>query len=80
MPDERRGLPLVAVPTTAGTGAETNGFAVLADPTTHAKLYLGAASVRPRISILDLDAKDALLDTALGVRQTDARQHQGQDK
>lgn len=52
-PGEHPGLPLVAVPTTAGTGAETNGFAVLADPTTHAKVYLGAASVRPKVAILD---------------------------
>ena len=50
---EHPGLPLVALPTTAGTGAETNGFAVLADPDTHAKVYLGAASVRPRVAVLD---------------------------
>lgn len=52
-PGEHPGLPVVAVPTTAGTGAETNGFAVLADPHTGTKVYLGAASVRPRVSILD---------------------------
>lgn len=47
------GVPLVAVPTTAGTGAETNGFGVLADPVTHTKVYLGADSVRPRLALLD---------------------------
>ncbi len=51
--DPAAGLPLVAVPTTAGTGAETNGFGVLADPTTHRKVYLGAESVRPRAVVLD---------------------------
>ena len=47
------GLPLVAVPTTAGTGAETNGFGVLEDPARRCKVYLGADSVRPRLSVLD---------------------------
>ena len=35
------GLPLVAVPTTAGTGAETNGFGVLEDPANRQKVYCG---------------------------------------
>jgi alcohol dehydrogenase class IV len=52
-PGEHPGLPVVAVPTTAGTGAETNGFAVLADPDTGTKVYLGAPSVRPRVAVLD---------------------------
>ena len=41
------GLPLVAVPTTAGTGAETNGFGVLEDPANRQKVYCGDASVVP---------------------------------
>ena len=47
------GLPVVAVPTTAGTGAETNGFGVIEDTATHRKVYIGDASVSPRVSILD---------------------------
>lgn len=47
------GLPLIAVPTTAGTGAETNGFGVVEDATVRRKVYLGHASVRPRIAVLD---------------------------
>lgn len=49
----RDGLPLVAVPTTAGTGAETNGFGVIEDPVARRKVYLGHSSVRPRVCILD---------------------------
>ncbi len=47
------GLPLVAVPTTAGTGAETNGFGVLEDPGRRCKVYCGDASTTPRVAVLD---------------------------
>lgn len=49
----RAGWPVVAVPTTAGTGAETNGFGVLEDPRAHRKVYCGDASVTPRTAVLD---------------------------
>ena len=47
------GLPVVAVPTTAGTGAETNGFGVLEDPESRQKVYCGDVSVVPRVAVLD---------------------------
>ncbi len=46
-------LPLVAVPTTAGTGAETNGFGVLEDPVRRCKVYCGDATTTPRVAVLD---------------------------
>jgi alcohol dehydrogenase len=46
-------LPIVAVPTTAGTGAETNAFGVVTDPQTHRKFYVGHASSMPAAAILD---------------------------
>ncbi|HEX4723114.1 MAG TPA: iron-containing alcohol dehydrogenase [Pseudonocardiaceae bacterium] len=51
--DAAPGLPLIAVPTTAGTGAETNGFGVVEDTRAHCKVYIGHYSVRPRIAVLD---------------------------
>jgi alcohol dehydrogenase class IV len=51
--DAADGLPLVAVPTTSGTGAETNGFGVIEDTCARRKIYLGHASVKPRIAVLD---------------------------
>jgi alcohol dehydrogenase len=47
------GAPIVAVPTTAGTGAETNAFGVVTDPVTHRKFYVGHASTLPVAAILD---------------------------
>jgi alcohol dehydrogenase len=49
----RPGRPLVAVPTTAGTGSETNSFGVIENETTHRKMYVGHASVLPHAVILD---------------------------
>jgi alcohol dehydrogenase class IV len=49
----RPGLPVIAVPTTAGTGAETNGFGVFEDPEAHRKFYAGHESVVPKAAILD---------------------------
>lgn len=47
------GLPLVAVPTTAGTGAETNSFGVITDEIAGRKGYIGHPSLLPMATILD---------------------------
>ena len=47
------GLPIVAIPTTAGTGAETNGFGVIEDTARRCKVYIGHDTVRPGIAVLD---------------------------
>lgn len=47
------GLPVLAVPTTAGTGAETNGFGVIEDRQAGHKVYIGHPSVQPRHVVLD---------------------------
>jgi alcohol dehydrogenase class IV len=49
------GLPVVAVPTTAGTGSETNSFAVIDDHEARRKFYIGDDSVAPKVAILDPD-------------------------
>lgn len=48
-----RSLPIVAVPTTCGTGSEGNCFAVLTDPETNDKEALKALCNTPSVSIID---------------------------
>ena len=46
-------LPLIAVPTTAGTGSECQSFALIADENTHQKMACGDPKAAPRLAILD---------------------------
>ena len=46
-------LPLIAVPTTAGTGSEVQSFALIADEGSHAKMACGDPSAAPRVALLD---------------------------
>jgi alcohol dehydrogenase len=46
-------LPLVAIPTTAGTGSECQSFALIADADTHMKMACGDPKAAPRIALLD---------------------------
>jgi alcohol dehydrogenase len=47
------GLPVIAIPTTAGTGAETNTYGVITDEAIGRKGYVGHESVLPKVAILD---------------------------
>jgi alcohol dehydrogenase len=47
------GLPVIAIPTTAGTGAETNTYGVITDEAAGRKGYVGHESVLPQVALLD---------------------------
>jgi len=46
-------LPMIAVPTTGGTGSECQSFALIADPETHQKMACGDKKAACRIALLD---------------------------
>jgi alcohol dehydrogenase len=47
------GLRVIAIPTTAGTGAETNTYGVITEEAAGRKRYVGHESVLPMVAILD---------------------------
>ncbi len=60
-------LPMIAVPTTAGTGSETQSFALISDAKTHVKMACGDKKASFRIALLDpaLTVSQPLSVTAL---------------
>jgi alcohol dehydrogenase len=53
-------LPIVAVPTTAGTGSEATFWSVLADKTQGLKLSVGGWNVMPKLAIVDAQLTESL--------------------
>jgi len=70
-----RALPIVAIPTTAGTGAETNAFGVVTDPDSRRKFYVGDATTLPFAAILDPELTISLPRKATAATGMDALVH-----
>jgi alcohol dehydrogenase len=71
----RPGRPIVAVPTTAGTGAETNSFGVITDEAAGRKGYIGHPSLLPVTTILDPALTVGLPPAATAATGIDAMTH-----
>jgi alcohol dehydrogenase len=48
-------LPMIGVPTTAGTGSDAQSYAVIADAKTHLKMACGDPGAAFRVAVLDAD-------------------------
>ena len=73
--DVAPGGPLIAVPTTAGTGAETNTYGVITDEAAGRKDYVGHPSLLPVATILDPSLTIGLPPAATAATGIDALTH-----
>ncbi len=68
-------LPMIAVPTTAGTGSETQSFALISDAQTHAKMACGDKKASCRVAILDAELTVTQPDRVTALTGIDALVH-----
>lgn len=68
-------LPMIAVPTTTGTGSEAQRFAVISDPDNHMKMACGDPTCAPRIAILDPELVRTQPEQVVALTGIDALSH-----
>lgn len=74
-------LPMILIPTTAGTGSEAQSFALISDAVTHEKMACGdrrpprQGGLRPRITILDPCLTDTMPPAVAAASAIDALSH-----
>jgi alcohol dehydrogenase len=68
-------LPMIAVPTTAGTGSEMQSFALISDSKTHVKMACGDKKASCRIAIIDPQLTLTQPDTVTALTGIDAISH-----
>ena len=68
-------LPLIAIPTTAGTGSEAQSFALIADSKTHMKMACGDKKAACRVAILDPDLTLSMPASVTATTGIDAISH-----
>jgi alcohol dehydrogenase class IV len=72
---ERPLVPLVAIPTTAGTGSEVTAWAVIRDEHAHLKLHLSSVFLAPSLAVLDPELTISLPPALTAATGMDALAH-----
>lgn len=67
--------PIVAIPTTAGTGSEATRYAVATDTATDKKLLVSTPLLLPRLAVVDFDAGETTPETVRAFSGIDALTH-----
>ena len=68
-------LPMIAVPTTSGTGSEAQSFALIANAETHMKMACGDKKAACRVAILDPELTVTMPASVTAVTGIDAVSH-----
>ncbi|MEO1997541.1 MAG: iron-containing alcohol dehydrogenase [Planctomycetaceae bacterium] len=68
-------LPMIAIPTTAGTGSEAQSFALIANAATHMKMACGDKKAACRVAILDPELTLSMPHSVAGATGIDAISH-----
>src|SRR5688500_14759196 len=68
-------LPMIGVPTTAGTGSEAQSYAVIADAETHMKMACGDPTAAFRVAILDPELTTTAPASVTAIAGYDALTH-----
>lgn len=68
-------LPMIAVPTTAGTGSEAQSFALIADAQTHMKMACGDKKAACKVAVLDPDLTATMPRSVAAATGIDALSH-----
>jgi len=68
-------LPMIAIPTTAGTGSEAQSFALIANAKTHMKMACGDKKAACRVALLDPELTLSMPHSVAGATGIDAISH-----
>lgn len=68
-------LPLIAIPTTAGTGSEAQSYCVIADEKTHMKMACGDPKAAARVALLDPQLSVTMPQSVTAATGIDAISH-----
>lgn len=68
-------LPMICIPTTAGTGSEVTSWSIITDTTDHYKMAIGDARIIPKVALLDVDLTATLPASIAASTGMDALTH-----